>query len=118
MPVVVMGCLWLGFRVEGCLWWLAATVVLLCEQLCLSKQVWESTCSEDWAVILPWTVNMLPYLPQRVRYLRSLLWAMPENAQLIGRMVALGVDGVQWLRITNHIPELVPRGAHSWRRFY
>jgi len=93
-------------------------VVLLCEQLCLSKQMWESTCSKDWAVILPWTVNMLPYLPQRVRYLRSLLWAMPENAQLIGRMVALGVDGVQWSRITNHIPELVPRGAHAWRRFY
>ena len=93
-------------------------LIMLTMLTMLSMQVWKSTCSEDWAVILPWTVNMLPYLPQRLRYLRSLLWAMPENAQLVGRMVALGVDGVQWSRIINHIPELVPRGASGWHRYH
>ena len=50
--------------------------------------------------------------------LKTLLWAMPERAQHIGIMVALGVDEVQWVRITNELPEIIPRGAQGWERYY
>ncbi len=40
-----------------------------------------------------------PPSPQRVRYIRAWLWALPERAELMGRWVALGVDSVMWTRL-------------------
>jgi hypothetical protein len=68
--------------------------------------------------MLPWVVNNLPMLPQRVRFLKTLLWALPERSQQLGFMLALGVDAVQWRRITDELPELIPRGADGWERYY
>ena len=68
--------------------------------------------------MLPWVLNSLPMLHQRVRFLKTLLWAMPERAQHVGVLVALGVDEVQWVRITNELPEIIPRGAQGWERYY
>jgi hypothetical protein len=42
----------------------------------------------------------------------------PPHAQHIGIMVASGVDDVQWRRITLELPEIIPRGAHGWERYY
>jgi hypothetical protein len=42
----------------------------------------------------------------------------PERGQHIGIMLALGVDAVQWKRITDELPEIIPRGAAGWERFY
>lgn len=81
-------------------------------------QCWEITPVPSWAEIIPWTVNSLPMLHQRVRFIKTLLWAMPERAQHLGIILALGVDEVQWIRITNELPEIVPRGAHGWERYY
>lgn len=54
------------------------------------------------------TQNNLPMLQQRMRFVKTLLWAMPEHSQHIGAMIALGVDAVQWKCISD---ELV-RGKH------
>lgn len=90
--------------------------------LALSKQVlakcWDMETADTWREILPWTLNNLPMLQQRVRFLKTFLWAVPERAQQIGLMVAAGVDDVQWLRITNELPEIIPRGADGYERFY
>lgn len=43
---------------------------------------------------------------------------MPERAQLIGRMIALGVDGPTWERLVAAVPEIAPRGAAHWRKFF
>lgn len=45
------------------------------------------------------------------------VWALPERAQLIGRMIALGVDPVTWERLVASVPEIAPRGAAGWRRY-
>lgn len=41
-----------------------------------------------------------------------------ERAQLIGRYVALGVDAPLWERLALAVPEIIPRGAHGWRKYY
>ena len=166
-------------------------------------QCWELTPASSWAEMLPWILNSLPMLHQRVRFIKTLLWAMPERAQHIGTplfywsacgrdlslmegphvnpslgvhyqlhnhhskisstitwsnflrvchhsltlkmlpsvvmrglncseppltamiqllctgiMIALGVDEVQWVRITTELPEIIPRGAQGWERYY
>jgi hypothetical protein len=35
-----------------------------------------------------------------------------------GLMLAVGVDRVQWRRITDELPEIIPRGAPYWERYY
>ncbi len=71
-----------------------------------------------WYDMLPWALNNLPMLQQRLRLLKALLWALPERGQQLGMMVGLGVDAVQWRRITAELPEIVPRGAPGWVRFH
>jgi len=88
----------------------------------LHKQVmrkcWDMTPAPVWAEYIPWALNSLPMLQQRVRFLKTFLWAMPERAQHIGLMVACGVDDVQWRRISDELPEIIPRGARGWERYY
>lgn len=43
---------------------------------------------------------------------------MPERAQLVGRMIANGVDSAVWVRLARDVPEIVPRGAPGWRKYY
>lgn len=73
---------------------------------------------EVWAEYLPFVVTNLPMHQQRVRFVRAwATWAVPERAQLIGRMLALGVDRPLWERLVSAVPEIAPRGAQGWRRY-
>ncbi|KAG1678390.1 hypothetical protein FOA52_015157 [Chlamydomonas sp. UWO 241] len=74
------------------------------------RECWALTPAPAWADFIPWALNALPMLHQRVRFLKTLLWAMPQRAQHIGIMVASGVDDVQWRRITRH-PDRLKRYA-------
>lgn len=47
-------------------------------------QCWASTPASTWFTLLPWIVDNLPMMPQRVRFVKTLLWAMPERAQQVG----------------------------------
>jgi hypothetical protein len=80
--------------------------------------VFESTDADAWYELLPWILGNLPMRQQRVRYLKTFLWAMPERAQQLGTMVALGSDPVQWATLAAELPEIVPRGAQGWSRFH
>lgn len=82
------------------------------------RNVFTRTPALTWFKMVPWVVNSLPMHGQRVRFLKTLLWALPERAQQLGTMVALGTDPVQWVRITDDLPELIPRGADGWQRYY
>lgn len=84
----------------------------------LVEKCWEETPAATWFHMLPFMINSIDYLPKRVRFLKTLLWAMPYRAQQFGLMLSLGVDAVQWKRITDELPELIPRGAAGWERFY
>lgn len=84
----------------------------------ISRECWRITPAERWEVIIPFVVINLPRHPQRIRYLKVLLWSMPERAQQIGRIVYRNVDAVMWERLRVEIPELIPRGLPNWRRYY
>lgn len=55
---------------------------------------------------------------QRRRYLKCLIWAMPERAQQIGAMLYRGVDDVTWTRLAFEVPEMIPRGLPGHVRYY
>ncbi|PSC71350.1 C4-dicarboxylate ABC transporter [Micractinium conductrix] len=83
------------------------------------RKIWDNTPPEVWAEYLPWTVANLPMHQQRVKFVRCwAVWVVPERAQLIGRWVALGVDQPTWERLAASVPEVVPRGASGWRRYF
>ena len=67
-------------------------------------------------VVLPYMVRWLPIPMQKTRFVRSLAWAIPENAQLIGDMVYRGVDDSTWACLAADVPECVPRGLPGWVR--
>ena len=39
-------------------------------------------------------------------------WALPEHAQLIGYWVHESVSDSLWYRLTEDLPEIIPRGAY------
>ena len=84
----------------------------------ISREVWEITPAERWEVIVPFIVSNLPRHTQRVRYLKVLCWSMPERAQQIGAIVYRNVDAVMWERLRVEVPEIIPRGAPGWKRYY
>ena len=82
------------------------------------RNIWDMTPMEVWAEFLPWVVSNMPMHQQRVKFIRCFaVWAVPERAQLIGRMVSLGVDAPLWERLIQSVPEIAPRGAKGWRRY-
>ncbi|PNH09480.1 Glutaredoxin-C6 [Tetrabaena socialis] len=89
----------------------------------LAKQViikcWASTSPETWHTLLPLLVESMPMLQQRVRYIKTLLWCMPERCHLFGLILAAKLDAVNWRRISAELPEIIPRGVSmSWERYY
>ncbi|KAA8499144.1 S-type anion channel SLAH3 [Porphyridium purpureum] len=87
-------------------------------QKLLVERVWDMTPADRWAEYIPWIVNGLPLHGQRVRFTKCFTWAMPYRAQQIGNMLYRKVDDVMWERLVAECPELVPRGAPGWRRFW
>ena len=84
----------------------------------ISCKVWQLTPASKWEVIVPFIVNNLPRHPQRVRYLKVLCWSLPERVQQIGAIIYHNVDAVMWERLRTEVPEIVPRGAPRWKRYY
>jgi hypothetical protein len=84
----------------------------------ISRQVWNITSAEHWELVIPYVINNLPRHMQRVRYLKVLLWSLPERAHQIGRIVYRNVDAVTWERLRVEIPEMIPRGVPNYRRYY
>ena len=73
--------------------------------------MWELTPAADWYQLVPWVLNHLPRQEQRVRYLKTFAWAMPERTQHLGLMVALGVDSTMWARLAQVVEGLGVGGA-------
>lgn len=84
----------------------------------ISRKVWEVTPADRWEVIIPFVINNLSRHPQRVRYLKVLLWSLPERAHQIGMIIYRNVDAVMWERLRVEVPEMIPRGAANYRRYY
>mmetsp|Transcript_24281 Transcript_24281/g.32351 ORF Transcript_24281/g.32351 Transcript_24281/m.32351 type:complete len:987 (+) Transcript_24281:202-3162(+) len=84
----------------------------------ISRDAFGITNAKKWEVMIPFIINNLPRHMQRVRYLQVLCWSMPERAQQIGAIVYRNVDAVMWERLRVEIPEIIPRGAYNWRRYY
>jgi tellurite resistance protein TehA-like permease len=84
----------------------------------ISREVWLKTSADRWEIIVPFIIENLPRHMQRVRYLQVLTWAMPERAQQIGAIVYRNVDAVMWERLRTEVPEIIPRGAPGWKRYY
>lgn len=84
----------------------------------LSRQVWDITPATKWEVIIPFIITNLPRHPMRIRYIKVLCWSMPERAQQIGAIIYRNVDAVMWERIRVQVPEIIPRGAPGWKRYY
>ncbi|KAG2497195.1 hypothetical protein HYH03_004784 [Edaphochlamys debaryana] len=89
----------------------------------LAKQIiakcWASTDARTWHVLLPLLVENMPMSFQRVRFIKTLLWSMPERCHQFGLILAKGVDAVTWRRIIAEVPEIIPRGVNMyWERYY
>lgn len=79
--------------------------------------MWRATDVLDLFRFVPLVVNSLRHHPQRLMFVRILLWAMPDRGSQIGTMLALGVDSVMFQRISDDIPDVIPRGMNGWHKF-
>lgn len=84
----------------------------------VARDVWTVTPAARWEVIIPFVLVNLPRHSQRVTFLRSLLWSMPERAQQVGAIVYRHVDAVMWERLRYDVREIIPRGAPEWVRYH
>eukprot|EP00041_Stephanoeca_diplocostata_P019409 m.418837 g.418837 ORF g.418837 m.418837 type:complete len:1030 (-) comp21294_c1_seq7:310-3399(-) len=88
-------------------------------QRTLVQRVWEVTPIAAWTVIIPYMLENMPRIPQRKKYIRSLIWGLgPERAQQVGTIVYKNCDAVMWEVLAQDIPEIIPRGVPGWRRYY
>eukprot|EP00040_Diaphanoeca_grandis_P030427 m.179806 g.179806 ORF g.179806 m.179806 type:complete len:1009 (+) comp31989_c3_seq5:109-3135(+) len=91
----------------------------LAVQKALVQRVWDVTPTKNWAVIMPYILENLPLLPQRSKYIKSLVWGLgAERAQMIGAIVYKNCDAVMWEVLVAEVPEIIPRGVPGWRRYY
>jgi Hemerythrin HHE cation binding domain len=84
----------------------------------MSREVWKITSADRWEIIVPYIINNLPRHMQRVRYVKVLCWSMPERAQQIGAIIYRNVAAAMWERLRSELPEIIPRGAPKWTRYY
>ena len=85
----------------------------------LVKRLWEVTPAKAWAVIIPYVLENLPFIPQRKRFVKALLWGLgSERAQMLGTIIYNNCDAVMWEVLTEDIKEIIPRGVRGWRRYY
>jgi len=72
--------------------------------------------TQVWRVVLPWIIQHLPMPMQRARFVKAMIWAVPERAQHIGEMIYRGVEDHEWCALTTDVPEIIPRGLPGWQR--
>jgi hypothetical protein len=68
--------------------------VNLQESIDVVRRVWAITSLDSWRIIMPFLVRSQFIHARRVRALQCFLWALPEKAHVIGRIVHEGVDEV------------------------
>ena len=84
----------------------------------LARDCFKLTSAVRWESLIPYIITNLPRHMQRVRFIKSLCWSMPERSQQIGAIIYRNVDAVMWERLRVEIPEMIPRGAKNWRRYW
>eukprot|EP01084_Bolivina_argentea_P173271 300113_1 len=82
------------------------------------QKIWNCTHDSEWKILIPWIVRNQRKLPQRILFLKTLLWAMPYRCQMIGLIVYRGCSDIVWADIAQELPEIIPRGITGWRRQY
>eukprot|EP00523_Entomoneis_sp_CCMP467_P011515 CAMPEP_0168717948 /NCGR_PEP_ID=MMETSP0724-20121128/261_1 /TAXON_ID=265536 /ORGANISM="Amphiprora sp., Strain CCMP467" /LENGTH=1003 /DNA_ID=CAMNT_0008764437 /DNA_START=689 /DNA_END=3700 /DNA_ORIENTATION=+ len=83
----------------------------------MARACFQLTPAERWEEYIPFVINNAPRHPQRVRFIKSMCWSMPERAQQLGAIVYRNVDAVMWKRMDVEIPEMIPRGESNWRKY-
>ena len=73
----------------------------------LFLKVWEDTSSDDWHIIIPFTLKNLPNPVWKSRFVRAFIWVMPEMAQEIGAIIYRGCDSVLYASLADEIPEMI-----------
>ena len=70
--------------------------------------MFNSVPAAEWRTYVPFVVNHIDTHPRRMAFLNSMLMAVPERIQLVGRFVYEGTSEVNWKRVRASLPELVP----------
>jgi hypothetical protein len=83
----------------------------------LCMQVWDVTPTEDRFRFFPLVVKHQRRHPERIAFLKLLLQAMPERSRQLGVMLALSLDMPLWQRISEELPDLIPRGMAGFQRY-
>jgi len=87
------------------------------------RRVWASVAVEEQEKITVLVVRHLPTHCQRVRYIKTLAWALPERAQQIGLWLYRGLPldplgDMKYTLIARDVPEIVPRGTGlDWSKY-
>lgn len=83
----------------------------------MARQCFHLTDASQWEILIPFVLHSVPRHMQRVRFVKSLCWSLPERAQQIGAIVYRNVDAVLWERLRIEVPEIIPRGERFYRRY-
>eukprot|EP00760_Papus_ankaliazontas_P037456 PhM_4_TR8469/c2_g1_i3/m.47352 len=86
------------------------------------RRIFDAVPLSDWEQTFPLVVSHLPMHGQRVRYVKSFLWTMPERAHTIGTWLYRGLakdplGEMKWAMLMNDLPEIAPRGTWSHQRY-
>jgi len=92
-------------------------------QIDITRRVWASIPPADMEHTVVMVVRNLPMHGQRARFVKALLWALPERAQEIGGWLYRGLardplGDMKYQLIVEDVPEIVPRGTSltGWTR--
>lgn len=82
------------------------------------RKVDNVTSYQEWTILLRWTIENLKIEYQRVKYIRTLVWAMPEKAQLFGAVVYRTCLESNYVKLASQIPEMIPRGLPGHVKYF
>jgi hypothetical protein len=80
-------------------------------------QVWNVTSTTERFRFIPLITQHQRRQPDRLAFVQVFLWAMPERAKQVGTMLALGLDPATFQRVSEELPDIIPRGMTGWRHF-
>lgn len=73
-----------------------------------------------WRKIIAFQLTADFHYQRKIKFLKCLLWSLPEKTQTIGKMVYESVDQFLFQRLLVDLPELAPRNTAggSYQRYY
>ena len=80
-------------------------------------QIWDITSPEERFRFIPLIAKHQRRHPERLMFLSVFLMSMPHRSRQIGVMLALGLDVETWQRVSDELPDLIPRGMRGWRHY-